>query len=145
MIDTRLTNRDIGFALLLAALVLVLCLAACSKREIPAESSGPALRAWVPVTGASMAPNFPERGWVEVEIVDFDALQVGDTVLFWDYTAADGRLINIHHRLVARQGAAFIARGDNELTNPRADAPWVTRDNYRARTTGRWAYTLSTP
>lgn len=129
----------------LALSLLALALAACSKREIPAPSSGPALRAWVPVSGASMAPNFPERGWVEIELVDFDQLAVGDTVLFWDYTATDGKLVNLHHRLVAKQGDAFVARGDNELTNPRADAPWVTRTNYRARTTGRWAYTLATP
>lgn len=145
MFDHRFNNRGLEIAVILAAAIVLLCLVGCGKREIPAESTGPALRAWVPVSGASMAPNFPERGWVEVEIVDFDQLKVGDTVLFWDYTAANGKLINIHHRLVARQGESFIARGDNELTNPRADAPWVTRDNYRARTTGRWAYSLSTP
>jgi hypothetical protein len=47
--------------------------------------------------------------------------------------------------LVQRQGSAWIARGDNATTNPTADRPWVTPDNYVARATGRWTYLLAAP
>lgn len=128
----------------LVGAALVLALTACSKREIPTTAPRPVLLAWVPVSGQSMLPTFPERALVEVEIgVPYDQLKAGDTVIFWDYLRGTGKFT--HHRLVARQLGNWISRGDNPATNPTADRPWVTPDNYVARTTGRHTQLLSAP
>lgn len=82
-----------------------------------------------------MLPTFPTKALIEVETVPFSDLRQGDTVIFWDYTRTEPLLI--HHRLVAKQGGNWIAQGDNPDTNPKADRPWVTPDNYLGRTTGR--------
>ncbi len=127
-----------------AVCVLVFALACCGKREIPSSAPKPTVRAWVPAVGRSMEPNFPNGALVEAEFgVRYEDLKIGDTVLLWDYTRAEPFFI--HHRIVAEQGGQFIARGDNPETNPKADRPWVTRDNFIARTTGRHTYALFAP
>jgi hypothetical protein len=89
-----------------------------------------------------MSPTFPAERFVETQVgFPYDQLRVGDTVIFWDYTRPVPFLI--HHRIVGSQGGNFIARGDNPVTNTREDAPWVTKDNYIARTTGRHAQVLT--
>ena len=91
-----------------------------------------------------MLPTFPESSLVEFEVTPFDQLKKGDTVLFWDYTERTGAVF-IHHRLVESQGGNWIARGDNPETNTRADLPWVTKDNYIGRTTGKHTPFLMAP
>lgn len=125
-----------------AALVF-LCVAftACSKRDIPSSKPLPVTVGYVRCIGVSMLPNFPADSYAETLIgFPFDDLKVGDTVIFWDYTRATPH--RTHHRLIAKRGDAFIAQGDNPVTNATADKPWVTRDNYIAKTTGRWALKL---
>ena len=85
--------------------------------------------------GVSMLPSFPEHAFVECASTPYDQLKVGDSVIAWDYTHKTGAIF-YHHRIIQKQGDSFITRGDNELTNPKADAPWMTRDNYICRTTG---------
>lgn len=127
-----------------AACVLALGFAGCSRREIPSEAPLPVLRAWVPASGRSMLPTYPERCLLEIEIgVPFDALRAGDPVIYWDYTRGPAALT--HHRLAQRQGDSWIAQGDNPETNPTADRAWVTRANYIARGTGRWSLVLTAP
>jgi signal peptidase I len=122
------------------SLILVALLAGCS-RDIPSDKPVPVLVAWTKVTGVSMSPTFPPDRLVEMEVgFPYEQLKAGDTVIYWDYTAGN-RLI--HHRLVKEQFGAWMAKGDNPVTNPRADAPWVTKDNYIARTTGRHAQILT--
>lgn len=118
---------------LLACFFVVVLLGACSKREIPSDAPVPTVRAWLTSKGKSMLPSFPESALVEVEFgVPFEALKEGDSVVFWDYKRGEQALT--HHRLVQKQGSAWIARGDN---NAVVDRSWVTRDNYLGRTTGR--------
>ena len=122
----------------LCVLTLLLSLSGCSKREIPSDAPKPVLTAWVTAKGKSMIPTFPESALVEVEIgVPFSALKEGDTVVFWNYSG--GPATFIHHRLVQKQAGNWIAQGDNSATNPTADRPWVTPDNFIGRTTGRYA------
>lgn len=117
-------------------LALAFLLATTSCGGIPGGADNrPILAAWVAVAGKSMLPTFPEYCIVQMEIgVAFDDLKAGDTVIFWDYKR--GPRAFTHHRLVAKQGDAWIAQGDNPDTNPVADRSWVTRDNFYARTTG---------
>lgn len=78
---------------------------------------------------------------VEVRVgVPFDALKEGDSVLFWDYRRGDNALT--HHRLIQKQGDAWIVKGDN---NEIVDGSWVTKDNYLAQSTGKWAYMVTPP
>lgn len=136
----------VAFTALFAAAVCLWLLfsTGCGKREIPSSAPKPTVRAWVPAVGRSMEPNFPNGALVEAEFgVRYEDLKIGDTVLLWDYTRAEPFFI--HHRIVAEQGGQFIARGDNPETNPKADRPWVTRDNFIARTTGRHTYALFAP
>lgn len=131
-------------AWLLAFAVLAYLVAGCGKRQIPTSAPRPALKAWVPVTGKSMLPTFPVTALVEAEFgVDYDTLQERQTVIFWDYTSGAPRFT--HHRIVAKQGDNWIVQGDNPATNPIADRPWVTRDNFIARTTGRHTQILYAP
>ena len=117
----------------ITALALLL-VAGCAKREIPSSAPRPTLSGLVRVQGKSMLPTFPEHAYVQVEIgTTFDELRAGDTVIFWDYRRGDNAFA--HHRLVQKQGDAWIARGDN---NSAADQSWVTRDNFYVRTTGEW-------
>ena len=136
---------DLGMLGLCAVLLVAgLALLGCSKREIPSDNPRPIAHAWIAATGQSMLPTFPERALVEIQIgVPFEALRAGDSVVFWDYTRATPQLI--HHRLVQEQGGNWIAQGDNPETNPTADRPWVTRDNYIGRTTGRHVQILAAP
>lgn len=123
---------------LAVAVVLLAILAGCSKQEIPASRPMPPLKAWLPYSGKSMLPVYPERGLAEVELgVPFSALKAGDIVVFWDYTRAADRFTL--HKLVAKQGGNWIAQGVNPETNPVADRPWVTPENYVCRATGRHA------
>lgn len=120
-------------------------LSGCGQRDIPSSEARPRYTAWIAATGRSMLPTYPESSLVEVEVgVPFTQLAPGDTVVLWDYTRP-GESRFILHRLVARQGGNWIAQGDNPVTNPRADRPWVTPDNYVARATGRHTQLLVAP
>lgn len=136
----RTAKRGLLFTLAVICLLLsVLWLAGCG-RKIPTSQPAPVLKVWVAVSGKSMLPNFPESGFVEMEIgVPFDALKAGDTAIFWDYTRGQGLT---HHRCREKQAGSWIMQGDNPGTNPVADRPWMTRDNYYGRTTGRAAQWL---
>lgn len=125
-------------------IAIVLMLAGCGP-QVPTSQQKPILTGWVLAQGKSMLPTFPEAAYVEVEIGSrFDDLKVGDNVIFWDYTqGANG--VMVHHQLVQKQGDAWIAQGLNKETNAVADRPWVTRDNFVARGTGRWAVILVVP
>jgi signal peptidase I len=133
---------------LLASLALVaLCavlfvLSGCGK--LPTSDRRPPITAWVAVQGQSMLPTFPDGTLVEVEFgIPYDQLKPGDTVIFWDYKR--GALLFTHHRLKGKQGPWWIAQGDNPKTNPTADAPFVTAENYYARGTGRHTQILFAP
>jgi len=131
--------RTVGVVIL-----IITALVGCSKREVPSTAAKPILVAWVPTTGKSMLPTFPERGLAEAQIgFPYEQLSVGDTVIFWDYTRGVGRFT--HHRLVAKQLGNWIAQGDNPETNSTADRPWVTKDNYICRTTGRYQAVVYAP
>lgn len=123
----------------LAVLILsLLLIAGCSKAPVN-EAERPYLKGWVAVSGSSMLPKYPDGALVEVEIgVPFEKLKVGDDAIFWDYTNTTGAVFIIHE-LTEKHGNAFVAQGRNPETNPRADRPWVTKDNYYARATGRHA------
>lgn len=134
-----------AWTLALSLLVATFFLAGCGdSRDIPSSKPKPTIKAWVGGTGPSMLPTFPESALVEAEFgVPFDALKAGDTVIFWDYTRPEPFLI--HHRLSVKMGAGWIAQGDNPVTNAIADRPWVTPDNYIARTTGKHVQFLIAP
>ncbi len=118
------------------ALLFALLLASCGP-QAPVPQERPVLGAWIAFEGQSMIPTYPDGGFAEVEFgVSFDALKVGDVVVFWDYKR--GKAFTIH-RIVAKQGEGFITRGDNHKTNPVADDAWVTRETFYARATGRHA------
>ena len=123
-----------------ALIAILLCLTACSKRDIPSNQPKPALTAWVSASGESMLPTFPAKALVEIQTTPYNDLEEQQTVIFWDYLSPVPRLI--HHRLIRKVGKNWIAQGDNPVTNPKADLPWVTEDNYIARTTGRHAQFL---
>jgi hypothetical protein len=132
--DNKLIARVV-ISVALAVLILAVAFG-CSKREIPTTTPKPTLAAWIPYTGKSMLPTLPEAGLAEIEIgVTFDQLKQGDIVVFWDYLRGTGKFTL--HRLVAKQAGNWIAQGDNPETNPKADRPWVTPDNYVARATGK--------
>lgn len=133
-----IVRRHIRFVF---AVLLVFALVSCGKR-IPTAQDKPSVKAWISASGQSMLPTFPESCLVECEFgIPFDALKENDTVIFWDYKSTAPRLL--HHRLIQKQGGNWIAKGDNRQTNPTADWPWVTPDNYLARTTGRFTYFLT--
>ena len=112
-------------------LSLALLFAGCNK-EIPTTQEKPIATAWMATTGKSMLPAFPEQALIEVLIgFPFDELKAGDTVVFWDYRR--GYALT-HHRLVHKQGRAWMAKGDN---NPNVDDSWVTKDNFIAKSTGK--------
>ncbi len=116
-----------------------LLLAGCG-RDIPTSKKRPPFITWTRVTGVSMKPTFPEECFVETQVgYPYEDLKEGDTVIFWDYFRGSGMT---HHRLVAKQGGNWIAQGDNPVTNAVADRPWVTPDNYVARTTGKYSVFL---
>lgn len=119
--------------------------AGCSKSDLPTSRAAPPLVGWIAAKGQSMGPTFPESALLEFEVVAYEALKLNDTVIFWDYTRGGSAPSLIHHRLVAKQGGNWIAQGDNAATNKAADRPWVTKDNYLARTTGRHAQILFAP
>ena len=121
---------------LLLAIALVLLLAACGPQAPVNTDNKPVIVAWVSVSGESMLPTFPVSALAEAQFgYSYDALKVGDTVIFWDYKR--GAKSFTHHRLIAKQGDNWIARGDNEKTNTRPDDSWVTRETFYARTTGK--------
>lgn len=126
--------------LFLCVLTLFLGPTGCNT-EIAADTPKPVVKAWIPCRGKSMLPNFPEYSYVQFEFgVPFEMLKAGDTVIFWDYKRSETALT--HHRLVQKQGDAWIAKGDN---NEFPDKSWVTKDNYIARGTGVWLKTLESP
>lgn len=118
---------------LLGAIVLV-ALLGCGQHT-PSSRPMPTIMAYVPAKGASMLPNFPDGTLLFAEFgYAYDKLEVGDTVIAWDYTRAGN--VFFHHRLKVKVGDSWIVQGDNPVTNELVDKPWVTRDNYIARTTG---------
>lgn len=130
----------LGYALV----ALIAIVAGCSKRSIPSDAPKPPLFAWTLATGESMLPTFPQSAYIEVIIgIPYSQLKPGTSVLFWDYT--QDKPVIIHHRLIQKQGGNWIAQGDNPKTNPKADRPWVTQDNYIGVTTGRHTQLLQTP
>lgn len=119
-----------------AIIILLLFLAGCSKAPVN-EKERPVLIAWVAISGESMLPKYPNGALVEVEVgVPYEVLKQGDDVIFWDYTNTTGATFIIHE-LVAKQAGSWIAQGRNHATNPIADRPWVTEDNYYVRATGK--------
>lgn len=125
--------------LLWAISLTCLLLVSCTERNIAVSAPAPVVKAWVPCHGKSMLPTYPDKAMVEFEFgVPFADLKQGDAVIFWDYKR--GATAITHHRLVAKQGGNWIARGD---ANDSADQSWVTPDNYLARGTGQWAYVIS--
>ena len=129
---------------LLLAILLVLALAGCGPQAPVSTDKKPAITAWVAVTGESMLPAFPRSALAEAQFgYPYDDLKVGDTVIYWDYKR--GAASFTHHRLVAKQGDNWMAKGDNEVTNPGVDASWVTRETFYARTTGKHAPMVIAP
>lgn len=123
--------------LLWPALILAFSALVWSCRP-PVDGTTPPIVAWVAVGGESMLPTFPEHSMVEMEFFyPYEKLQVGDTVIYWDYIR--GQKAFTHHRIIEKQGPYFIVRGDNPVTNPVEDRTFLSRDNFVARGTGRWA------
>jgi hypothetical protein len=126
-------HRPLAPSLLVAGLVLalmfvvVLGLGGCSRKlDTQFEPTRPLI---VPVThaGESMLPTLPTVGVARIDVAyPFSRLVTGDIVLFWDYRREGFTL----HRIVARQGGAFIVRGENPVTNAEADAPFLVRENF---------------
>lgn len=135
--------------LLITALAL---LAGCDRvdstarsRAIPTDAPKPPFIVWVPVTGKSMLPKYPEAHWVEVDVnYPYRQLKVGDEVMLWDYTRA-GTVAYTFHPIVGTQGDYFITQGLNKKTNPVPDRPWLTPDNYQGKGTGRSSLMLLPP
>jgi hypothetical protein len=128
---------------LLTACVLVFAMWGCSERAIPHSGPKPPCLMWMPVSGRSMLPKYPESHLLEVDVAfSYDNLKVGDEVVFWDYKRPVG-IQYTFHAIVGKQGAYFIVKGLNPATNPIADAPWLTRDNFIGKATGRSTYLLA--
>jgi phage repressor protein C with HTH and peptisase S24 domain len=116
-------------------LALVLLIAGSGRAPVPDER--PILKAWIPVSGQSMLPKYPDGMMLEIELgVPYKDLKEGDDVVFWDYTGKSGATF-IFHKLVQKQAGSWIVQGRNPKTNPVADIPWVTKDNFIGRATGR--------
>jgi hypothetical protein len=114
-------------------------------RAIPHDGPKPPFCVWVPVTGKSMLPKYPEAHLIEVNITfPFDQLRVGDVVVFWDYRR-DGGASYTYHPIIGKQGKYFITQGLNPETNPRPDDSWLTPDNYIGRATGKSTLVLFAP
>lgn len=122
-------------SLALALVVLVVALfsiSGCSDKAHPDYAKRKPLSGFVWARGESMRPVlnlplFPAATLVPVELFyPFEDLKVGDIVVFYDYFTG-GYII---HQLVAKQGGNWIAQGANPVTNPNADRPWVTKDNF---------------
>lgn len=123
----------------LLLLSIALLIAGC-KKEIPTTQEKPVVRAWMGAVGKSMLPAFPEQALIEVEFgFPFEELKAGDTVVFWDYRR--GYALT-HHRLVHKEGRAWMAKGDN---NENVDDSWVTQDNFIAKSTGRHSLVVVYP
>lgn len=82
-----------------------------------------------------MLPTLPVDHFALIDIgFPYTRLEVGDIVIFWDYRRGGYTL----HRLVAKQGAFFIARGDNPETNKTADRAFVIPENYIGKFVGKY-------
>lgn len=117
---------------IISLLLLALALGGCGRSDKPDTQFAPTkpLVGVFPVIGASMQPTLPYAHAARVDVAfPYEQLSERDIVLFWDYRREGYTL----HRLVAKQGPWWIARGDNPDTNPEADAPFVTRANYMGR------------
>ncbi len=91
-----------------------------------------------------MLPTIPNGALVEIEVgFPYGSLKAGDIVVFWDYLRGTGKFTL--HRLIDSQLGNWIAQGDNKETNSEEDRPWVTKDNYVAKATGRHTKLLSAP
>lgn len=77
----------------------------------------------------SMLPTLQGGDWVVLDPVPHDQLREGDIVTYkaeWNPAFA-----NVIHRLLEKDGAGWIASGDN---NPYSEAGWrITPDNYHAK------------
>jgi signal peptidase I len=129
-------HRPLAPSLLVAGLVLalmfvvVLGLGGCSQKPDTQFEPTKPLVGHFAVRGESMLPTLPTAHVAQIDVAyPFAQLAVGDIVLFWDYVRQGFTL----HRIVAKQGAWFIVRGDNPVTNTEADAPFLTRANYIGR------------
>jgi hypothetical protein len=138
----------VSLALALACACAFIAVNGCSDasgRAIPHRGPKPPCLVWLPVTGKSMLPKYPEAHLLEVDVTfDYDRLAVGDEVVFWDYRR-DGGVHFTFHPIIGRQGDYYITRGLNPATNPRPDAAWVTRDNFIGKATGRSTLILFAP
>jgi hypothetical protein len=126
-------HRPLAPSLLVAGLVLalmfvvVLGLGGCNRKPDTQFEPTKPLVVLVTHAGESMLPTLPTIGVAQIDIAyPFSRLATGDIVLFWDYVREGFTL----HRIVARQGGAFIVQGDNPATNREADAPFLVRENY---------------
>lgn len=138
----------ISLAIFIACAITFAGINGCADAEgraIPHDGPKPPFHVWVPVTGKSMLPTYPESHLLEVDIqYPFSSLKVGDLVIFWDYRR-DGGVGYTYHPIIGRQGKYFITQGLNRSTNPRPDDSWLTPDNYIGRATGRSTLVLFAP
>lgn len=109
------------------ALATGLLLASCDQRSPQFEPK----RAFVvlaSVQGKSMLPYVKEeRHPVLLDVAfSYDNLKVGDVVIYWNYKWEQF----VMHRIEAKQGSAFIVRGDNPETNPVSDPGFLTREGF---------------
>jgi hypothetical protein len=118
----------VAWAVMAALMVVIVAASAgCSRKPDTQFEPTKPLVVWIPHTGQSMLPTLPETGVAPIDIAyPFSRLVTGDIVLFWDYRREGFTL----HRIVARQGRAFIVRGDNPITNREVDAPFLVRENF---------------
>jgi signal peptidase I len=110
----RLTAATVLYAVLMAG--------CATAPDVPVEHR----YGFVVVHGSSMLPNIVP-GYMLVDYgAPFSALKRGDVVVY------RSTLLNISiiHRLVAKRGSGWVAKGDNNQTY---DREWVTRVNYAAK------------
>jgi signal peptidase I len=130
---TNHDHRPLAPSLLVAGLVLalmcvvVLGLGGCNRKPDTQFEPTKPLVGHFAVRGESMLPTLPTAHVAQIDVAfPFTQLAVGDIVLFWDYVREGFTL----HRIVTKQGAWFIVRGDNPATNAEADAPFLVRENF---------------
>lgn len=76
-----------------------------------------------------MLPTFKEHDWVKVELIPYNQIKNGDTVIRWHES---GQLY-IHHRVDGWEPSrgAWYTRGDN---NPRRDRSLMYQSDFVGRT-----------
>jgi signal peptidase I len=117
----------VGLITLGLMFVIVVAFGGCSRAPDTQFEPKQPLVGHFAVRGESMLPTLPTAHVAQIDVAyPFAQLAVGDIVLFWDYVRQGFTL----HRIVAKQGAWFIVRGDNPVTNAEADAPFLVRENF---------------